>query len=766
MLLPLIALSTAQAATIDVGSGEGAYLTIGEAISAASSGDTIRVGPGTYPEAIDLAGKAISLQSTEGADTTIVTGNGSSTLNASSGESSTSTIAGFTLQGDGHTCISLNAVSLRITDSIISGCGGGSTFLGGAVQINGGSPRFEDVTFRGNQAVTGGAVRAAFDADIAFDGCRFEENIAEVGGALHLTDATITVTDSAFIQNSASTGNGGAIWADEATLTLTESSLVDNTALFDGGAIFASDSTVYIESMAPITGNEASYGSGGALRIEGGSEPFALSDSLLEDNSAWTLGGAVSIQQKDAVTISGVNFDGNSLRFSGGAGGALAGIDSSIDLSTSTFSENTSAGRGGAILAIECEVDMTGVEFNANEAVGQGGAWYQLLGSSTCTSCDLTRNTSTDDGGAIWSTAQELLLMFTDVTWNESTGGNGGGVFFSGDTLMTVGSRFLRNTALSGGAVFTSAEDQFSSEFCIFQENESIFSGGGLWIGGESGLIVDVRNNDFLGNECLASDGVAQLALDSEGADIRNNIVAFGRTGAGIGVTSGVGGTLLMYNDVFENEGGDYQGIADPTGEDGNLSVDPLLVDLSIDRNFLNDNLYLQADSPLVEAGAPEFTTDDGRRSFIGVFDRIDLEDTDMDGDGFTAILGGDCDDEDPTTYPGAVERCDDEVDNDCDADVNEDCGDTGAGETGSSDTGIIDTGTADTGEPEADPPDATDTPDDDDRTPSTGTPSADAGSSAYKVDGDGCSCSVQNTSSRRGVLWLLTPLLIWVRRR
>ena len=105
---------------------------------------------------------------------------------------------------------------------------------------------------------------------------------------------------------------------------------------------------------------------------------------------------------------------------------------------------------------------------------------YQLLGSSTCTGCELTRNTSTDDGGAIWSTAQELLLMYTDVTWNESTGGNGGGVFFSGDTLMTVGSRFLRNAALSGGAVFTSAEDQFSSEFCIFQENESLFSGGGL----------------------------------------------------------------------------------------------------------------------------------------------------------------------------------------------------------------------------------------------------------------------------------------------
>ena len=59
MILTLIAVYTAQAATLDVGSGEDAYLTIADAISAASSGDTIRVGPGTYPETIDLGGKTL-----------------------------------------------------------------------------------------------------------------------------------------------------------------------------------------------------------------------------------------------------------------------------------------------------------------------------------------------------------------------------------------------------------------------------------------------------------------------------------------------------------------------------------------------------------------------------------------------------------------------------------------------------------------------------------------------------------------------------------
>ena len=49
------------------------------------------------------------------------------------------------------------------------------------------------------------------------------------------------------------------------------------------------------------------------------------------------------------------------------------------------------------------------------------------------------------------------------------------------------------------------------------------------------------------------------------------------------------------------------------------------------------------------------------------------LED-DLDQDGFT-VQEGDCDDNDPTVFPGAKELCGDKVDNDCDGDIDEDCG-------------------------------------------------------------------------------------------
>lgn len=51
----------------------------------------------------------------------------------------------------------------------------------------------------------------------------------------------------------------------------------------------------------------------------------------------------------------------------------------------------------------------------------------------------------------------------------------------------------------------------------------------------------------------------------------------------------------------------------------------------------------------------------------------------DADGDGYVAaenecVPGGDCDDLDATIYPGAEEICGDEIDNNCNGEIDEDC--------------------------------------------------------------------------------------------
>ena len=136
MLLALFLRPTAIAATLSVGSG-GTYSTISNAIAAASDGDTIEVGPGTYSEAIDFNGKAISIQSTDGAASTIIAGNGSVSVSASSAESHESQLSGFTIQGDGHPCLQLDSSSPHLANLRVEGCGSADLPYGGGGMVMG-----------------------------------------------------------------------------------------------------------------------------------------------------------------------------------------------------------------------------------------------------------------------------------------------------------------------------------------------------------------------------------------------------------------------------------------------------------------------------------------------------------------------------------------------------------------------------------------------------------------------------------------------------
>ena len=67
--------------------------------------------------------------------------------------------------------------------------------------------------------------------------------------------------------------------------------------------------------------------------------------------------------------------------------------------------------------------------------------------------------------------------------------------------------------------------------------------------------------------------GVVSLAGTSYGT-LTNTIVYGAATGVGVSVDEDAS-FVGTYNDVYGNGGGEYEGVSDPTGADGNLSVDP-----------------------------------------------------------------------------------------------------------------------------------------------------------------------------------------------
>ncbi len=76
--------------------------TIQDCIDQADSGDVIIVNPGTYTEMIDFQGKALTVRSQDGPETTEINGGGAgSVVTFASGEGANSVIEGFTITGAG-----------------------------------------------------------------------------------------------------------------------------------------------------------------------------------------------------------------------------------------------------------------------------------------------------------------------------------------------------------------------------------------------------------------------------------------------------------------------------------------------------------------------------------------------------------------------------------------------------------------------------------------------------------------------------------------
>jgi hypothetical protein len=132
--------------------------TIQQAINAASNSYLILVSPGTYFEHLDYHGKAISIQSTNGPEQTIIDGSSTGTVATfRTQESSQSVLTGFTIQhgnADFGAGIMLQGASPTITQNIFRNNAQQSGGFGAAIGGNGSSAWIERNTFLANTCDT------------------------------------------------------------------------------------------------------------------------------------------------------------------------------------------------------------------------------------------------------------------------------------------------------------------------------------------------------------------------------------------------------------------------------------------------------------------------------------------------------------------------------------------------------------------------------------------------------------------------------------
>ena len=161
---------------------------------------------------------------------------------------------------------------------------------------------------------------------------------------------------------------------------------------------------------------------------------------------------------------------------------------------------------------------------------------------------------------------------------------------------VITGNRIVGNVSQAGtyGMYCISSSPVITNN--LIANNSSHYTGSAIkcWYGDKPVVV----NNTVVGNTCLPQQvpsGAIEIA--SPNAIVRNNLVAFNTTGICCYQTP----LAFENNDSFGNDSYQYDGFpTDPTGTNGNISLDPMFRDLAA------GDCRLRWDSPCVDAGTNE----------------------------------------------------------------------------------------------------------------------------------------------------------------
>lgn len=323
VLVPFMFLGFCSADTIHV---PGDQPTIQAGIDVAANGDIVLVAPGTYVENIDFKGKAITLTSSDGAESTIIDGGNSSNpkfgsvVTFKSDEGPDSLLEGFTLTNGTGTFfqnlhfgggIYIREASPSVSNCTLSfnTCGAGGGLYGGSSSF----PALEDCIFFGNSVAYGGACIFGRNTSIRLLNCSFHDNYAEnEGGALCFIASDLAVTNCTFQDNSASCG--GAISCLYGKSKINRCLFLKNSAVNFGGGVCASNPQIFEMDACIFRGNTAI--NGGGLRCGHDCSP-QITNCIFESNTA-LLGGAISNQHWCDTTFENCTIVNNSATNGGG----------------------------------------------------------------------------------------------------------------------------------------------------------------------------------------------------------------------------------------------------------------------------------------------------------------------------------------------------------------------------------------------------------------------------------------------------------------
>jgi parallel beta-helix repeat protein len=262
-------------------------------IDVAQAGDTIIVFDGIYFENISFMGKAITVKSLHGPQSTVIDGNADgSVVYFWNGEGPDSVLDGITIRnGLGNDCWSGGGISLYTASPKIKNCkitgNTASPNGGGIICLFSSSPLIKKCEIKMNKGGSGAGIYVGSGSSPTITKCTITDNeiiTVHGGGGIHCYESSAYITNCD-IRGNMAPGGGGGIFTHSSSLELINCTITGNWTGWIGGGIASMHSITDIVNCT-ISGNRADNFGGAIYLSSEADDTLSVVNSILWDNLA------------------------------------------------------------------------------------------------------------------------------------------------------------------------------------------------------------------------------------------------------------------------------------------------------------------------------------------------------------------------------------------------------------------------------------------------------------------------------------------------